>query len=113
MDWKVRATSNHRLSLLFSEQRRRDLRPLVGECDTLHGLRPPGARIPIAGVAEVAFFAMQVGVNPRAVAPAIFLGARVRAVPIAARVVPERLQGTRRVRRRGRVARDGLLEFRK
>ena len=45
--------------------------------------------IPIACISPIAFFAMQIGMNPRAVGPFIILSTGVRALPIASRIPPQ------------------------
>src|SRR5215471_20000917 len=59
------AIDSHELRSHASEQRRCDRRPLRVERAARR--RTTGAVIPITGVAGIAFLAMQVGVDPRAV----------------------------------------------
>src|SRR6187455_842220 len=48
--------------------------------------------VPVAGVAQVAFLAVQVGVDASAVRPADVIRELVRSVPVAAAVQPQRAQ---------------------
>ena len=68
-------------------------------------------RVPIPGVFCVAFLAMEVGVNPRAVFTILFLGQTVRDLPVTARIMPKCSQRYTDVGRRLRIARDGRCKF--
>ena len=70
------------------------------------------ARIPVAGVALVAFLPVQVGMHPRPVGSANGLRERMRLVPLAERVMPQRQQGAAQPGRRRGPGR-GFLEIRK
>ena len=59
--------------------------------------RLAGAAIPVAGVADVAFLAVQVGVDPGALGGLDVLGDAMGAVPVAGGVVPQRTDQRRRV----------------
>src|SRR5579859_1128346 len=59
--------------------------------------------IPIGCVGGVSFFAMQVGVNPRAVWAFVLLGGLVSARPVAFCVPPESGEGVGETLRRARV----------
>src|SRR5438309_11944282 len=81
------------------QQRSGDALPLGVEriaCDVA-----AGALVPVAGVSEVAFLAVKVRVDPRAARIVDVLCDGVRAVPVAARVVPERTEENRHRRRLG------------
>lgn len=100
--------------MLFSaEQGLDDVCPFCVERRSVRRPRAAGTRIPIAGVCRIALLAMKVGVNPGTFATSILLGTSVRPVPVAARVVPERLKRMTDTGRRLRVARDRLLKIRK
>lgn len=47
--------------------------------------------VPVAGVAEVAFFAVEIGMHPGAERRVVFLGTVVSSLPVAVGVVPEGL----------------------
>ena len=67
------------------------------------------AAVPIGGVAGVAFFPVQIGMHPIAVAALVVLREVMRAVEIAVRVMPERFERPGKARGRGRVP-DKLQE---
>ncbi len=56
--------------------------------------------IPVAGISEIAFLPVQVGVNPRAIAVVDVLRDAVRGRPVSTRVVPQRDEQRRDRRRR-------------
>jgi hypothetical protein len=61
----------------------------------------------------IALLAVQVGVHPRTRRAGIGLGGRMGAVPVAPRVVPQRLQRKAQTRRHGGPGGRGAFEFRK
>src|SRR5690606_26122444 len=63
-------------------------------------LRLAGPRVPVAGVRPVALLAVQVGVHPGGLARVEVLHDDVRTLPVAARVVPQRLELRGQIRRR-------------
>ncbi len=72
------------------QQLARDRLALGVEGDAFRRRSPAGPDVPVAGVGEVAFLAVQVGVHPAARRPCILLGKLMRACPLAPRVVPQR-----------------------
>jgi len=71
---------------MLAEQRQRDAFPFLRERSTGRGsFRTP---VPIAGVAVVAFLAMQVGMYPGARGAVFLLHDVVRLVPLVLRVMP-------------------------
>ena len=71
--------------------------------------RLAGATVPIGGVAGVAFLAMEVGVDPIAIPALVSLCGFVCAVPIAARVKPQRAQsGSKLAAKKIRLAKRGI-----
>lgn len=61
-----------------------------------------GAAIPVRSIRAIAFAAVQIRVHPGAVGAFDVLGNLVRAVPVAAARVPQRVEGVRQAgRRRG------------
>ena len=95
-------------SSFITEQFDRYLFPLGLQASAALG--PAGPVIPVAGVSEIPFLAVQVGMNPRAGRVLDFLGGFVRRGPVAARVVPQREQRAREGARRPLVGR-GAFEF--
>src|SRR5688572_2917457 len=55
-----------------------------------------GAAVPVFGVRLVAFLAMQVGMDMRAISVVALLRALMRLVPVAPGIPPQRLQGERK-----------------
>ena len=72
---------------VLQEQGFDDAEPLLGKRLFAESLSSPS--IPIASVAVIAFFAVQISVHPRAIAPFVILGVRVGALPVAFRIPPE------------------------
>src|SRR5271166_5172709 len=94
-----------RLPAVAPEQRTGDRLPFLVERRPADRLA--GATVPIGGVAGVAFLAMQIGVDPIALPALVSLCGFVRAVPIAARVKPQRAQSRAQIRRRRSEAERG------
>ena len=92
---------------MVPEQRLRDFRPLGFERRGREGAAR--ATIPVGGVAVVALFAMEVGVDPIAGAALVGLRALVRALPLAACVAPQGGQSGREARRLGAGERGAKL----
>ena len=85
---------------LSRQQRGGDRRPFLGERRAARRLA--GAAVPVAGVAGVAFFAVEIGVDPIAGAALVGLRQLMRAVPVALGLPPQRLQrGAQALGRRG------------
>jgi len=57
-----------------------------------------GPPVPVSGIGEVAFLAVQIGVHPRSVCAAFLLHDLMRTVPVTVRVLPQRLQKRRQIR---------------
>src|SRR5262249_18234949 len=84
-----------------AKQVERDAPPL--EVERVGRDRLTGAFVPVGGVAEIAFLAMQVRMHPGGVRILDVLGEMMRSVPFAARIVPQRAHERRKladVRRR-------------
>lgn len=60
--------------------------------ETLRAFRASGAAVPVPSIAEVTFSPMQVGVHPRGIHAFDALGDAVSFVPVAACIVPQRLE---------------------
>lgn len=73
--------------------------------------RTSGAAIPVGGVVRVAFSAVQIGVDPRAVRRVDVLGEGVRPFPVTHGVEPQRPQQRRCVRGKRRTRGDCCLEI--
>jgi len=76
------------------EQRARDLESLVTRLLAAHG--PARASIPVVGVTQVAFDAVQPGADPRAFGVVLRLRELVRGRPVAVQAVPDGAQHWRR-----------------
>ena len=81
----------------LTEQRTRDSVPLGIQRIRRHELTR--AVVPVSGVSVIAFLPVQIGVDPRASPVLDAVGHLVRFIPVASRVVPQRLK-RRRDRRR-------------
>ena len=69
-----------------------------------------GLPIPVRGVRFVAFATVEIGMHPRSIRGADVLRDLVRAIPVAAPLVPEGLEQRRDAGRRRRRL-QGLFEF--
>ena len=96
----------NRLAIPF-EQRAGDVRPLGFETDRGGRHGPARFRVPITRIGPVALFAVQVGMNPGSVAAFVLLCPRVRLVPVATRIMPQRFQRLAQGRGRTRVVSHG------
>jgi hypothetical protein len=102
-----RRTSPIGLSSTRCKQCTHDSRPLIGEPATRRA--PTGASVPIGGIALVALFAVQVGVDPGTSRTFILLRRFVRSHPIALSIPPQ--PGQRKVQVSGRsLAAKRVLE---
>jgi len=61
--------------------------------DAARGNRAARASVPIAGVGQVAFLAVKIGMHPRPIGAPVRLGGLVRGGPIAAAVMPKPKKG--------------------
>jgi hypothetical protein len=95
------------LSSTARQQCAHDSRPLIGE--PAAGRAPTGASVPIGGIALVALFTVQVGVDPGTARAFILLRRFVRSHPIALSIPPQPSQ--RKVQVSGRsLAAKRVLE---
>jgi len=80
-------------TLAPSQQRVDDGLPLGMQRDIRSHGWASGSRIPITGIADIAFLAMKVGVHPIAFRTISLLRQGMRPIPVSLRVCPKGLQG--------------------